>query len=69
MKIGFDTSNESDQAEEPEVGHADSTTEEEPSYWWDTAYPMLIDFAICYGAFSVVRDLIKACRGGNHADV
>lgn len=65
MKIGFDTSNEEETAEEPDIGHAESNQYED-SYWWDTAYPTLLNFVTCYGIFSVIRDLIRTCRGGSN---
>ncbi len=69
MKFGFNMSDEEDHENDPEVGYADSTTEEETSFWQEIAYPMFIDFAICYGVLSVVRDLINTCRRGKYADL
>ncbi len=64
QKIGFNTGEDDSSENEPEVGHAETAEEDPYVFWKETVLPMYLDFAIIYGSFAVIRDIISAFRKG-----
>ncbi len=64
QKFGFNTGEDNSSENEPEVGYAETEEEDSDDFWKDTLLPYYIDFAIVYGTYALLRDIVISFRRG-----